>query len=413
MSRSIFTALLVLLAAAGAAAQEQPSQTAGWREALTAAVRRATAQNPRVWEAEARIEAARQRVPQAAALPDPEVELGLKDVPVRDLSLSRDNFTMEMVTGRQRLPGRGKRAAQLAAARADVESAAAMRAHEAVDVAADTADAFFQLAATDRGLAILAESRQRLEDAAASATELYKVGKASQSDVLQASLEKTSLDEQLSSLRAERRAQAARFNALQGLPAGAPVPPVGPIAPAGLGAEAPAALRWPGPRVEGRVHGRPESEMGYPLTSSSSGDRCGLASLLRPARAQGSSRTARVPPRAGAAAWATAASSRLVAIGWSSPGGLEHARSGAGPQGLIWSCRPRSPARQGPGGAVAGPLAASWRLPLGRRPPRRPRWRFDGLVVVEVGSLCGRGQVRVRFRHDLDPIMLHGLREEI
>ncbi|HEY0510926.1 MAG TPA: TolC family protein [Thermoanaerobaculia bacterium] len=232
MSRSIQAALLVLLAATGAAAQAPPPES-GWREALTSAVRRATAQNPRLREAEARAEAARLRVPQALALPDPEVELGLKDVPVFRPSLSRSDFTMEMLTGRQRLPGRGKRSAQLAVAQAGVEGAAAMREREIVEIAADTADAFFQLAATDRGLAILEESRQRLEDAAAAATELYKVGKAGQSDVLQASLEKTSLEEQLSSLRAERRAQAARFNALQGLPAGAPVSPIPPIASIG------------------------------------------------------------------------------------------------------------------------------------------------------------------------------------
>lgn len=60
---------------------------------------------------------------------------------------------------------------------------------------------------------------------------------AGQSDVLQASLEKTILDEQLSSLRAEQREQAARFNALQGFSAGASVPPIGPVLP---GPEAPA-----------------------------------------------------------------------------------------------------------------------------------------------------------------------------
>jgi cobalt-zinc-cadmium efflux system outer membrane protein len=225
MFRSIFSAILVLLAAAPA-----PPET-GWQEMLTAAIRRATTQNPRVREAEARIESARRRVPQAMALPDPEVEIGLKDAPVRNPSLSRDDFTMEMVTGRQRLPGRGKRAAQLAMAQAGVEGATAMREKEVVEIAADTADAFFQLAATDRSLVILEESRQRLEDAAASATERYRVGKTGQSDVLQASLEKTSLEEQLSSLKAERRAQAARFNALQVLPAGAPVPRIGSLPP--------------------------------------------------------------------------------------------------------------------------------------------------------------------------------------
>ncbi|HYU36108.1 MAG TPA: TolC family protein [Thermoanaerobaculia bacterium] len=233
MTRAILCALLICCAAAGSVAAQEPAPQPGteWRARLADAIRRATAQNPRVREAEARIEAARRRVPQATALPDPEIELGLKDVPVRDLSFSRDDFTMEMLAGRQRLPGRGKRSAQRAAAQADVEGAAAVRARAVVEIAADTADAFFSLAETDSSLAILAETRQRLEDAAASAIELYKVGKAGQSDVLQANLEKTSLDEQLSTLRAERRAQAARFNALQGLPAGEPVPPVGPVEP--------------------------------------------------------------------------------------------------------------------------------------------------------------------------------------
>jgi outer membrane protein TolC len=220
-----------------AAAMPATAQTE-WRERLAEAVRRATAQNPRVQEAAARAEAARRRVPQAAALPDPEIEFGLQDVPVRDPSLSRDDFTMEMLTGRQRLPGRGKRSAQRAAAQAGVEGAVAMREREVVEVAADTADAFFQLAETDRSLAILVEARQRLEGATAAATERYKVGKAAQSDVLQANLEKTSLDEQLSTLRSERRAQVARFNSLQGLPAATPVPPIGPVAP---GSEVPAA----------------------------------------------------------------------------------------------------------------------------------------------------------------------------
>ncbi len=219
--------LLILLAANASPAAAQTE----WRERLAEAVRRATSQNPRVRAAEARTEAARHRVPQATALPDPEIELGLKDVPIHSPSLSRDDFTMEMVAGRLALPGRGKRAARRAVAEADVEGAAAMRAREVVEIAADTADAFFQLAETDRSLAILEEARRRLEDAAAAATSRYEVGKVAQADVLQANLEKTSLDEQLSSLRAERQAQAARFNAFQGLPAGTSVPLIGPVEP--------------------------------------------------------------------------------------------------------------------------------------------------------------------------------------
>jgi len=235
--------LIVLAVAAGSVAAQEPADQTEWRARLAEAIRRATAQNPRVRQAEARAEAARRRVAQAGALPDPEVEVGLKDVPVSSPSLSREDFTMEMVTGRQSLPARGKRSAQRAAAVAGVEGAEAMRAREAVEIAADTADAFFQLAETDGSLAILAETRRRLEDAATAALERYKVGQGGQSDVLQANLEKTSLDEKLSTLRAERRAQAARYNALQGLPAGTPVQPLGPLAPSAptpLGAAVPA-----------------------------------------------------------------------------------------------------------------------------------------------------------------------------
>src|SRR5436305_15191356 len=145
MSRSVFAVLLVFLAATGAAAQAPPAET-GWREAVTAAVRRATTQNPRVREAEARVEAARHGVAHSSVLPDPEIELGLKDVPVVQPSLSRSDFTMEMVTGRQRLPGRGKRPSQLAMDHAGVEGDAAIRAREAVGIADARADAVGQLA---------------------------------------------------------------------------------------------------------------------------------------------------------------------------------------------------------------------------------------------------------------------------
>jgi outer membrane protein TolC len=242
MSHAIRTTFVVLFAVVAgltsAAAQPTPADSAPsleWRARLAEAIRRAAAHDPRLHAAEARAEAARHRVARAATLPDPEVEVGLKDVPVRDLSLARDNFTMEMVTGRQRFPGRGKRAAERAAAQAEAEGLGAERARERIAVAADTAGAFFQLAEADRSLALLAMARQRLEDAAASVTERYRVGMASQSDVLQASLEKTSLDERLSTLGAERRARAARFNTLQGLPAAAPVASLGTVEPDGEG----------------------------------------------------------------------------------------------------------------------------------------------------------------------------------
>lgn len=214
-----------------AAAIAAPTQSLGpaapdWRGRLREAIARATSGNPDLAAMEARIEAARHRVSQADALPDPEIEVGIKDTPPADFSLS-----VEMLSGRQRFPAPGKRAAQRRVAEAQLSGAAALYARDAVRLAADVADAFFQLAEIDRRIELLGEARQRLKQAAQSAMERYRVGKGAQADVLRANLETTALDERLISLEAERRTQAARFNALQRLVPGDAVAPIGPVDP--------------------------------------------------------------------------------------------------------------------------------------------------------------------------------------
>src|SRR5207253_1877511 len=123
----------------------------------------------------------------------------------------RSDFTMEMVPARQSFPGLGKRATRRASAQAVADSAAASHDVHAVVVAAEVADSFFMLAELDRRLEILDQSRERLKNASASATERYKVGKGAQADVLRANLETTALDDRLLSLKAERRSPAAPF----------------------------------------------------------------------------------------------------------------------------------------------------------------------------------------------------------
>src|SRR5262249_26171365 len=157
---------------------------------LQAAIRAAVTQNPEVASMEARIEASRHRVAQSDALPDPEVELGLKDVPVSNPSLSRDDFTMEMIAARQRFPGSGKRETQERTARAELEVMQAEHVRHVIEIAADVADSFFRLGELDRRIAIARETRARLSDAVTASRERYEVGKGIQADVLRANLEK-------------------------------------------------------------------------------------------------------------------------------------------------------------------------------------------------------------------------------
>jgi cobalt-zinc-cadmium efflux system outer membrane protein len=216
--------LCVALAASAAALPAPP--TNNWKDRLRAAIERAVSQNPDLVAMEARIDAARHRVLAVGALPDPELEVGIKDFPVANPSLSRNDFTMEMVAARQSFPALGKRTTRRASAQAAADNMAAMHAVHAVSMAAEVADSFFVLAELDRRSEILDRSRERLKAAAASATERYKVGKGAQADVLRANLETTALEDRLLSLKADRRATAARFNTLQNLPAATPVPPI-------------------------------------------------------------------------------------------------------------------------------------------------------------------------------------------
>ncbi|MEX0880655.1 MAG: TolC family protein [Thermoanaerobaculia bacterium] len=193
---------------------------------LSEAITRAVTQNPEIANRESGIEAARHRVGQALALPDPEVEVGIADVPTSDFSFSRDNFTMEKVTAWQKIPAAGKRPALKRAAEAELEGAAAMHADHIVRLAAQVADAFFTIAGVDARLAILERSRERLRRVAASATERYRVGKGAQPDVLRANLEITAVDERLAGLAGDRRMATAKLNALQALPADTAVAPI-------------------------------------------------------------------------------------------------------------------------------------------------------------------------------------------
>jgi outer membrane protein TolC len=216
--RSICIALVAGMMAAGLSAEDSD-----WQRRLEAAVSRAVAANPSIAEMEFRIRAARHRAGQVGALPDPEIEVGVQDVPPSDFSFSRDDFTMTKVTARQTFPGAGKRPAREREAGAAADAAAAEHRVHVAEIAADVADAYFALADLDARIGILDESRRRLDRAAASASERYRVGKGAQTDVLRANVETIAVEERRVALSGERRMLAARLNALQALPPGAPV----------------------------------------------------------------------------------------------------------------------------------------------------------------------------------------------
>jgi outer membrane protein TolC len=196
-----------------------PAQSAGdWRARLADAIRTATSQNPELARMDAEIRAADERARQAGTLPDPEVSFGVMNLPVSSFSFTEDDMTMKTIGVSQELPPAGSRRAAEAAARAGADAIAREHMHHVDEVAARTAQAFFDLAALDAKLSIARETRAILDDDARAAEERYRVGLGAQADVIRASLQKTRLVGEIAAMEGDRRAAQASFNTLLARP---------------------------------------------------------------------------------------------------------------------------------------------------------------------------------------------------
>jgi outer membrane protein TolC len=193
---------------------------------LRAAIERALAQNPDLAEMELRIEAARNRVPQARALPDPTLTVGAVNVPLPSFSFGRDDMTMKMASLEQMVPAPGKRRAAVEVAGAEVVIAQTIYADHVNRVIADIVEAFYETAELDERLALARRSLERLKRVSESVRSRYRVGQGALPDALLAAVAETKLRDRIRALEADRAAAAVRFNTLQNLPASDPVPPV-------------------------------------------------------------------------------------------------------------------------------------------------------------------------------------------
>jgi outer membrane protein TolC len=236
-------ALSILPLAAGAAAQApapgadgDPPAVAGLpagddpfagAPALTEAglVRAVLARNPDLEAARQAWRAAGERVPQASALMDPMLSVG-----VAPLSLGSEMGLGRTLEARQALPWPGRR--RLAGERAGAE--AAMAAGDAramaLELAQMASDLFHELYLVDRDLAITREHGRLVEELMTIATDRYAAGLAPQQAPLQAEVELAHLLHREVMLDADRAVVVARVNALLHRPPAAPLP--APEAPA-------------------------------------------------------------------------------------------------------------------------------------------------------------------------------------
>lgn len=184
-------------------------------DGLAALIAAALEANPELAALRREFDAARARIPQARALPDPAVSFGnnTQTIPL-PLAGLRGDFSELYVGVSQDLPWFGVRRLRGQAAGAEAEAKFAEYAANARRVAAEVKAAYYDIYQADRVLAVLARDKQILEKIAQVAQARYEVGQAQQVDLINAQVEITELLHQQGELEAQRAIALARLNQL-------------------------------------------------------------------------------------------------------------------------------------------------------------------------------------------------------
>lgn len=208
MFRKLWTTLVV--ATAGVLPAQQPLPPV---ERLGDFYRAATRDNPRIAAAQALAQASAARVPGARRPPDPELQLGIMNRSLPGLG-PMPVLGMTQVQLMQMVPTAGKLAWAGRAAAREADAAGARAEDARWEIRTQVAMAYYDLLATDRGLAVARETLGLLENVAKTAEAMYRVGEGRQADVLRARVEIARMAEDTLRMLAMRETMTARLNAL-------------------------------------------------------------------------------------------------------------------------------------------------------------------------------------------------------
>ncbi len=207
--------LLTLTVALGAAASrahaQEPTVTAYTR--LGALYDIAERANPSILAAAAFADAVSARAPGARRPPDPQLQLGLMNRELPGLA-PMDPLGMTQLQVMQMFPTAGKLGLSGRVADARTAGANARAADLRWEIRSRVAAAFYDLYRSERSLTIAISTRRLMEDVAATADAMYRVGETSQADVLKARVEVARMDEEIIAMRAMRLVALARLSGL-------------------------------------------------------------------------------------------------------------------------------------------------------------------------------------------------------
>lgn len=169
--------------------------------------------NPEILAAKKRWEVYREKVPQAFALEDPMLGLGIINLPT-NFSFRDEDMTMKEVSISQKLPFFGKRPLMKEMAEKEAEAVFNEVQEKANRIIKEVKTAYFELSHVYRTTEVTQRNKGILEDFAKIAGTRYSVGEGIQQDVLKAHVEISKMLDDLIMLGQKKRALEAKLNAL-------------------------------------------------------------------------------------------------------------------------------------------------------------------------------------------------------
>lgn len=228
LPRLRFATVLVLLGPTAALAEEATATPLGQAliddAVLQGLLKEALDKRPELTQARATIAADLERVPQAGALPDPVLTLGIQNDGFKTIQIGKMEGSFLLVMASQTFPWYGKRGL-----RADVLTLEARRAQADLErtrlsVRAEVERGYLDLLLVRDQVKLQSRLETLWTQAEGSARARYESGEGAQSDILRAQLERSRLKQRRWALTAEERRRVAILNRLRGRPLDDTVP---------------------------------------------------------------------------------------------------------------------------------------------------------------------------------------------
>ncbi|MCP2597493.1 TolC family protein, partial [Candidatus Aminicenantes bacterium AC-335-G13] len=179
--------------------------------------------NPQIIAARKKWEAYREKIPQAGALPDPVISLGLMNLPVNSFDFNQEPMTGKKLSIMQMIPFPGKLKLKEKIALSEYNSVGQNYKDLRNTIIKNVKITFYDLFFIDKSIEITRKNKLLLQQFVKIAETKYSVGKGLQQDVLKAQVELSKLIEKLINLQQKRETIKARLNTLLNRPPESPL----------------------------------------------------------------------------------------------------------------------------------------------------------------------------------------------